>query len=393
MRFLLYFLFFTLPIFAIVDIVPVDFQDTSEGFSGSAFGSYELKRGNTDKNELDIGGRLQFDTDETITWIEGEMEKDKVRGIDTDDNAFVHLRHVHQLYTPSWAWEVFTQFKKDQFKNIQDRSLVGGGLRYKVFDIGDYNKMFFGLGMYDERVSYTPDPVTGKVDPSEINLRMNSYLSYRTKVNKVLDVSLLSYFQPKVNAMHDYMAATTAELIVHLTKVLDLSYTIEYDYDSRPPTEIKKEDIDQRLSFIYRFGKDDPLSTYASSFLTSTDSLEDVNTTGIIAVEVETDVEDIEDFRDTIAGKWNFGKEAFFMDLDNKGTYRYGQGIYTQKFTWKVISTATQHGEEVAKDQGTKLVIISFEDKEGKLERVENYLWSDNTLVGLSGSTIRLFKR
>jgi len=393
MRFLLYLFFFTLPLLAIVDIAPVDFKENEVGFSGSLFGAYELKRGNTDKNELDLGGHIQYDTDETITWLQGEMEKDKVSGIDTDDNAFLHLRHVHQLYNPFWAWEAFTQYKTDKFKNLSDRVLIGGGIRYKLLDTGDYNKVFIGLGGYDEEVKYTQDSDTGIQDPNENNIRFNSYLSYKTRISNNLEMSLLSYFQPKVDDVHDYMAAATAELIIHLTSVFDLSYKIEYDYDSRPPTDVKKEDIDQRLSFIYRFGKDDPFSNYAHTFLTSTDNLADVNTSAIIAVEVETKVEDIKDFRDTFAGEWNFEKESFHIDLDGKGEYQYGEGIYSEKLTWKLISTETQEGAQAAKDQSTKLVIIRFEDEEGRPGRVENYLWSDSTMVGLSGSSIRLFKR
>ncbi|PHR59045.1 MAG: hypothetical protein COA44_02535 [Arcobacter sp.] len=392
MRFL-FFLLFSTSLFAIVDIAPVDFKESEDGFSGSLFGAYELKRGNTDKNELDVGGRIQYDTDETITWLQGEMEKDKVRNVDTDDNAFLHLRHVHQLYNPFWAWEAFTQYKTDKFKNLSDRVLLGGGIRYKLLDTGDYNKVFIGLGFYDEEVKYTEDSDTGVKDPNENNVRINSYISYKTKFQNNLELSLLSYFQPKVDDNKDYMAATTAELIIHLTKVFDLSYKIEFDYDSDPPTDVKKEDIDQRLSFIYRFGKDDPFSTYAHTFLTSTAGLEDINTSAIIAVEVETDIEDIKDFRDTFAGIWTFGKEVFHIDLDGKGVYRYDKGIYTEKLSWKLISTDTQEGAQVAKDQSTKLVIIRFEDEEGRPGRVENYLWSESTLVGLSGSAVRLFKR
>ena len=393
LSFFLLFLLFIFPLFAIVDIAPIDFEESEEGFSGSLFGAYELKRGNTDKTELDLGGRLQYDTKGTVTWVQGEMEKDKVRDIQTDDNSFLHLRHVHQIYNPSWALEAFTQYKTDKFKNLSDRVLLGGGFRYKLLDTGSYNKIFIGLGLYDEEVRYTPDPETGIQDPDENNLRINSYLSYKTKFNSTLELSLLSYYQPKSDDIHDYMAAATAEMIVHLTKVVDLSYKLEYDYDSRPATDVKKEDVDQRLSFIYRFGKDDPFSNYAHNFLSSAQALEDVNTSAIIAVEVETEVEDIKDFRDTLAGEWTFGKEVLHIDLEGKGVHKYGKGIYTEKLTWKLISTDTQEGSQVAKDQSTKLVIIRFEDEEGRPGRVENYLWSDNSLVGLSGSSVRLFSR
>jgi len=182
-------------------------------------------------------------------------------------------------------------------------------------------------------------------------------------------------------------------MTIHLTKVFDLSYLLEFDYDSTPPNGVQNTDTRQKLAFIYRFGQDDPLSAYAQNMLNSSENLEDDNSSRIVAVELESKTSEINRPEDTFAGEWKGKGEQFSISLDGTGYYADESGIYDEKISWKVVSTETTEGVQGAKDQQTKLVIIRFLDEEGRLGRVENYLWSTSTLVGLSGSTVKAFKR
>lgn len=387
---LLYLLtFFICNSFAIVDIASVDFGEKEKGFSGSVYGSFQKSRGNTHKDEAEYGGRIQYDTNKTITWLQGSVENDKVNDRSNEDNAFVHLRHIHQLFNPDWAMEFYTQVKQDKFQSLQNRTVFGFGPRYKIVDSRTYGKLFMGLSAMEERVRYTDE----QVDPTERNYRASSYLSYKISFNRNLEFSSLGYYQPKIDNGSDYMTAWTAELMIHLTKVIDLSYQYEFDYDSQPANDVDNTDTRQKISFVYRFGQDDPLTSYAYNFLNSTEVLDEVNASSVVAVEVSTKTEEIEEAKDTLAGEWVHAGEKFSISLEGKGKYARRSGIYKEKLTWKVVSTQTQEGSQAAKDQKTKLVIIRFADEEGRPERVENYLWNGNTMVGLSGTTVRVFKR
>ena len=103
-------------LFAITDIAPVDFEDKSTGFSGSVFGSFKIKSGNTNKEEADYGGRIQYDSKKHITWLQANIERGTARDIITEDSIFLHLRHISQLYTQDWAIEYYAQYKHDEFK-------------------------------------------------------------------------------------------------------------------------------------------------------------------------------------------------------------------------------------------------------------------------------------
>jgi uncharacterized protein DUF481 len=388
-RLLFLLLFFIFDSFAIVDIASVDFGEKEKGFSGSAYGSFQKSRGNTNKDEAEYGGRIQYDTNKTITWLQGSVENDKANDVPNADNAFMHLRHIHQMFNPDWAMEFYTQIKQDKFQSLQNRTVFGMGPRYKIADSPTYGKLFMGLSVMNENIKYTD----AQIDPEENSYRASTYLSYKISINRNLEFSYLGYYQPKIDNGSDYMTAWTTELMIHLTQVIDLSWQLEFDYDSQPGYDVSKTDTRQKFSFVYRFGKEDPLSSYAYHFLNSTEGLDEVNGSSVVAVEVSTKTEEIEDASDTMAGEWVNGDEKFSVSLEGEGSYVKNGGLYEEKLTWTIVSTQTQEGSQAAKDQKTKLVIIRFIDEEGRPGRVENYLWSENMLVGLSDGALRVFKR
>jgi len=375
MRFLLLLFLILSNTFAIIDIASIDFGDKKEGFSGSVYGSFQTKRGNTNKDEAEYGGRIEYDSNGSVTWVQGSVEHDEVLGITTDDNAFLHLRHIHRLGTPSWAMEVYAQLKQDKFKNLNNRTLLGTGLRYKAFDSKPYGKLFFGLSAMDEKITYN------QVDSDEHNSRLSSYFSYAVDINDVFELNYLGYCQVKFDDSSDYLTSSMAEMTIHLTKVFDLSYVMEFDYDARPPLNIQNTDTRQKLAFIYRFGSDDPLSAYAQNLLYK-ETLPDKRGVYIppkeyLVTATTTDT--------SFTGTWVAEDENFIV-LDN-GTGRHTQdkGIYNDKFNWKIVSDN--------KTKKTKQIRMEYIDEEGRVQGVEHYLWNEDTLVGLIGEKIKIFKR
>ena len=373
MRFLLLVQFFIFSAFAVIDIASVDFLEKEEGISGSLYGSFQKKRGNTDRDESEYGGRIQFDTKKTITWLQGEVEHDESSDTTTDDNAFIHLRHIHQIFNPSWALESYGQLKSDKFKNLQKRQLIGMGPRAKLAGSKEYGKLFFGLSLMDERINYTQN----STDENEHNLRLSSYLSYKMNISNNLEFSLLSYYQPKVNDSSDYLATSLAEMTIHLTKVIDLSYLLEFDYDARPPSAIYETDVRQKLSFVYRFGGEDPFSVFAHSLMQSDKAVSDIDFSDATETKIE------ENGKSTVAGVWKYEKESFELLAGGRGSYHKADSPYAEKFQWKTSAQANS----------TKLVSIQFVDEEGRVGRVESYLCNGSDFVGISTESVKVFKR
>ncbi len=232
---------------AIITIVPVELGD-KPGFSGSLGGSFETKRGNTEKEEYNAGLKLRYDNNESYTiWSDFIGSYGKASGVENTNKTYAHIRFVHSLYENNLDGELFVQSETNEFTSIDKRRLVGGGLRYR-FAHGDFGKFFFGLGGYYETVNYTTD-----FDPYEQSIRINSYLAYTKKFENKSSISYVGYYQPKTEDFSDYIVSNSVEVKVNIYLELYLSFLVYYDVDSNPAIGREKEDITQKTSFIYEF--------------------------------------------------------------------------------------------------------------------------------------------
>jgi len=243
----LFLLFFMgMHLYALVSVKPVEINDT-EGLDLKALLSLETKYGNSDKQNYSGALRLTYHTLQSASWAEVSTEYGKSNDTKDTDKAFLHLRHIHASILEDLNYELFGQVQDDSFKLLKNRTLLGGGFRYKLFTLYGEDKGFFGLGLMDERISYTSD------DPSEVNQRVNSYLAYTSKLSETSRLSLSFYYQPKINDFSDHVTATNFELELSMYGDLSLMLQVSYDTDSNPPLGIKRYDLTQKTSFLYKF--------------------------------------------------------------------------------------------------------------------------------------------
>ena len=239
----------THPLFAVVDISPVEIGDKA-GFSGNLAGSLVTKRGNTDKDEYLLSTKLQYDeSDAYVTWGVVSYEYGESSGVKNEDKTYAHLRHIRRLHQPSWCGELFGQHAQDSFKNINNRSLAGAGVRWRFLNGEGWGKGYLGLGGFYEYIEYAD----GATDPAENNGRINSYIAYTKRFLESSKLNYIGYYQPKMDTASDYVMTQTLELLVPVYNRLNLSFKLEYDYDNRPGVGVKKEDISQMTAFSWQF--------------------------------------------------------------------------------------------------------------------------------------------
>lgn len=247
---------FLLPFFistslsAVVSIAPVDIG-SKPGISGSLSGSLSSKSGNTEKDEYSLGFLLQYDQGtDYVTWGKFTYDYGKSNGTKNEDKIYAHVRYIHSIDEPKeWVSEFFVQTEQDKFKDINERSLIGAGIRWRFLNSDEFGKGYAGAGALAEKIDYT-HPL---INPNEKNSRLNSYLALTQTFVNSSKLSYLGYFQPKFSDTSDYVSLQTLELIVPIYGKLNLSLTAKYGYDSRPPIGIKKEDISYLTSLLWIF--------------------------------------------------------------------------------------------------------------------------------------------
>jgi putative salt-induced outer membrane protein YdiY len=237
------------PAWAVVDIAPQE-VGTHPGFSGNLSVSYSSDTGNTEKDELDTSGKLQYDNRRnSVAFIQGTYERSKASGVETEDDTLIHARYLHRLYGETLYGEGFVQLYENAFRGIERRVLMGGNLRWRFAKIPRVGKLYLGAGVFQEEVKYTGD----FPEEDESLTRMNSYLAYTRPLAEKSDLSMIGYYQPAFESARDYYASFNAELTLHVVFELYLSFTYEFDYDASPPEGIEKEDQKIKTSLVWKF--------------------------------------------------------------------------------------------------------------------------------------------
>ena len=237
------------PLWAVVSIAPVDIG-SKPGFSGNVSGSLSDKSGNTDKKEYALGLRLQFDQgSDYLTWGTFSYNYGESAGTKNEDRLYGHVRIIRALDHADWCGELFVQSEQDDFKDIEERTLAGAGLRWRFFNSEEWGKGYAGLGGMYEKIDYS-HPL---INPSENNGRLNSYIAYTKSFQNGPKLSYIGYYQPKFDESADYVTSQTAELIVPLFGKLSLSLVAKYLYDSRPAVGIEKKDTAYTTNIMWEF--------------------------------------------------------------------------------------------------------------------------------------------
>lgn len=251
MRFssLLVFSFISSPLWALVSIAPVDIG-SKPGFSGNIAGALSAKSGNTDKKEYMLGLRLQYDQgSDYLAWGTFTYDYGESAGRKNEDRLYGHVRGIYALNGGDWCGELFVQSEQDDFKDIEERSLAGGGLRWRFLNSDEWGKGYAGLGGMYEKIDYA-HPL---INPSENNGRVNSYVAYTKKFTGGPKLSYVGYYQPKFDENSDYVTSQTAEVIVPVYGKLSLSLVAKYLYDSRPAVGTEKRDTAYLTNIMWEF--------------------------------------------------------------------------------------------------------------------------------------------
>ena len=165
------------------------------------------------------------------------------RGIKNKDFREIHLRHSSK-FKDTLAWEVFSQWSANPFIRLNNRGLVGGGLRWDFSN--KTNKNILGTGLFYEYEEIN--------NGGEFNLiRGNLYLSYKSPSKHNLSIKSTTYLQPNLTKLNDFRVLESAKLLFALNKKVSLQFTLEITFDNEPPVSVEKHDINYSTGIKYVF--------------------------------------------------------------------------------------------------------------------------------------------
>ncbi|TVQ44809.1 MAG: DUF481 domain-containing protein [Saprospirales bacterium] len=192
---------------------------------------------------------IYFSENHTYTAI-GQIDYLKINENPFLNFGYVHIRG-HFFSHNNSSFEAFTQASYDNFRGLDPRILLGGGLRQKVLST-DRALIYAGLGILYEWERWKHPQEKNIV---ETNLfKSTNYLSYRLSVNEFLDFNAIAYFQTgydsEIKKLRNRLSGNF-NLNSKISDRFSFTNTFDFSYDQRPIVPITKFIFNFRTGISY----------------------------------------------------------------------------------------------------------------------------------------------
>ena len=202
------------------------------GFDGSS--------GTVDRTNYSIGTRFDFNNENWNRFLILNYSRREKDDKINEDNTFLHLRFAKKI-SSLIAAEFFIQMNEKPLEKIEERNLIGLGLRFSPSQ-----NLRLGIGIFDENEK--------RIDLDERNtLRANSYLNYLVNISNNTSLNALIYFQPDVEDFSELRSLLRLGLRVKATDNFFITINYEYAHDSSPPIGTDKKNSKYGFKIGYEF--------------------------------------------------------------------------------------------------------------------------------------------
>ena len=253
----------TLPAAAQVNTESMRVGAEEPGWASTIDLSSSLQRGNTEREILGAGARIQY------AWLNATDGEDaphrptNVVFLTTNysftrlnenrfvNNALSHLRFIRE-HSARFSYEVFGQHQFNEFTRLEQRLLFGGGGRFQVLE-SPRAEVFLGTGYMLERETLDLPAELSGARRSEHH-RSTNYLTvrYNSRDERLRLVETL-YFQTRFDRVEDYRLLSETSFEIQLLRRLALAINLNVAHDSEPPTGVKETDVVLSNSLRYSF--------------------------------------------------------------------------------------------------------------------------------------------
>lgn len=207
-----------------------------QGARGSISAMLDGRRGNTDREDYTVGGRLDYRARETDMFVLVEHSHATAFSgpeQEVEDSTWAHAGFRDE-FQHALAAEAFVDARKDDFQLLDLRTQVGAGVRFTLDYTPDVRAVYAGIGALHEWED--------QANVDDHYWRLNPYVVYKRQLNEQLRVLLNANYQPRLDEADDYLVTTEAALLVKLAAHVDARIGVRFMYDSETPIGIEGDD-------------------------------------------------------------------------------------------------------------------------------------------------------
>ena len=212
-------------------------ENNSDGFKNQFNLELGYEKANSEVLDLAVEYRLDyikkdnFHSFMVINLENGfEKENNSPKNIITN-KGFIHLRTTKNVVA-NYQMEVFTQYEFNDFLLLNDRYLLGSGLRIG-FHKSKLADTYLGIGFMYEKEIYNLD-----IENEKSLLRSTNYIKNNIALSSNIDLSNTCYFQIASDDLNDYRILYDAGLDFHVNHFFAFTIELNYRYDNAPHGEL-----------------------------------------------------------------------------------------------------------------------------------------------------------
>lgn len=240
------------PVSAQVNTETMRVADTAEGFGLQLTGSLLSRGGNKSFNLLGTKSRLDYRNGRHAAFLEGSLQFVENEGNVVFNTGFGHLRYTLKASFATWfSYELFTQVDTDQGRGLDERRLVGAGLRFRLFK-EDSLQFYYGFTPMIEYEDLDDTRIDSEVELSTVT-RISNFVVFEAILGRGISFTNVAYIQPRTDKPRDLRILEQATLSVGLTRHVDFRTIFGLRYDSRAPDEIEPYDYSFTNAITVRF--------------------------------------------------------------------------------------------------------------------------------------------
>ena len=138
---------------------------------------------------------------------------------DFSNKGFVHLRTAKPIMAQTDI-EGFIQKETNHFINLENRELLGSGLR-----INQFEDLYWGIGIMHEKEKYNNNP-------QEQNfIKSTNHINYKVNILNKVDLENVMYYQFKLENPEDYRILWVGNLTIKASKGISFHTNALYRFD------------------------------------------------------------------------------------------------------------------------------------------------------------------
>ena len=116
--------------------------------------------------------------------------------------------------------EGFIQKESNQFIDLENRELLGGGLR-----INQYGNLYWGIGIMHEMEKYY------NISQEQNFIKSTNYINYKVNVLEIIELQNVIYYQFKLEDPEDYRILWDGNLTIKASKGISFHINTHYRFD------------------------------------------------------------------------------------------------------------------------------------------------------------------